>query len=144
MVGTTANQAKMLGNELKSLTFTNNRLMKSLITSARALTYDFDWKNVLLPDDMIDTAGTLTQSVDSLLKNGAKRVFAVATHPVFSEPAITRLSESPIEKVWVTDTIALTPQAIASKKFEVVSLAPTVAEAITRINNYNSVSELFK
>jgi ribose-phosphate pyrophosphokinase len=100
-------------------------------------------KTAVIVDDMIDTAGTLTQGVDSLMKNGAKRVFAVATHPVLSGPAISRLIESPIEKVWVTDTIPLSAAAIASGKFEVVSVAPLLAEALKRIHGNDSVSSLF-
>jgi ribose-phosphate pyrophosphokinase len=100
-------------------------------------------KTAIILDDMIDTAGTLTQGVDSLIKNGAKRVFAVATHPVLSGPAITRLKESPIEKLWVTDSIPLKEAAKESGKFEVVSVAPVVAEAIQRIYSYDSVSALF-
>ena len=92
---------------------------------------------------MIDTAGTLTQAVDSLLKNGAKRVFAVATHPVLSGPAISRLKESPIEKVWATDTIPLSEAAQNCGKIEVVSMAPVLAEAIKRIYGNDSVSSLF-
>lgn len=100
-------------------------------------------RTAVIIDDMIDTAGTLTQGVDSLIKNGAKRVFAVATHPVLSGPAIARLKESPIEKVWVTDTIPLTEAAKACGKFEVVSVAPLLAEAIKRIHGNDSVSSLF-
>jgi ribose-phosphate pyrophosphokinase len=104
---------------------------------------DVTGKTAVIIDDMIDTAGTLTQGVDSLLKNGAKRVFAVATHPVLSGPAIARLVESPIEKVWVTDTIPLSEQAKACGKFEVVSVASLLAEAIKRIHGNDSVSSLF-
>lgn len=104
---------------------------------------DVQKKTAIIVDDMIDTAGTLTQAVDSLLDNGAKRVFAVATHPVLSEPAISRLMESPVEKVCVTDTIPLTEAAKASGKFDVVSMAPVVAEAIKRIHQHDSISALF-
>jgi ribose-phosphate pyrophosphokinase len=104
---------------------------------------DVSNKTAVIVDDMIDTAGTLTQGVDSLLKNGAKRVFAVATHPVLSGPAISRLIESPIEKVWVSDTIPLSEAAVASGKFEVVSVAPLLAEALKRIHGNDSVSSLF-
>ena len=100
-------------------------------------------KTAVIVDDMIDTAGTLTQAVDSLLKNGAKQVFAVATHAVFSGPAIKRLIESPIEKVFVTDTIPLSQQAIDSGKIKVISVAPVLAEAIRRIHDHDSVSSLF-
>lgn len=104
---------------------------------------DVKGKNAIILDDMIDTAGTLCQAVDSLLNNGAKKVFAVATHPVLSGPALTRLQESGVEKVWVTDTIPLKEQAAKSPKFHVVSVAPVVAEAIRRIYTYDSVSALF-
>jgi ribose-phosphate pyrophosphokinase len=104
---------------------------------------DVRGKTAVIVDDMIDTAGTLTQAVDSLLKNGAKRVFAVATHPVLSGPAISRLKESPIEKVWATDTIPLSEAAQNCGKIEVVSMAPVLAEAIKRIYGNDSVSSLF-
>ncbi|MBX7232210.1 MAG: ribose-phosphate pyrophosphokinase [Bdellovibrionales bacterium] len=101
-------------------------------------------KKAIILDDMIDTAGTLTQAVDSLLKNGAEQVFAIATHPVLSGPAITRIEESGVEKVWVTDTIPLKEAAKKSSKFTVVTVAPVVAEAIRRIYTYDSVSALFE
>lgn len=100
-------------------------------------------KTAIIVDDLIDTAGTLTQAVDSLYKNGAKRVFAVATHPVFSGPAISRLKESRIEKVWVSDSIPLSEAAKNSGKIEVISVAPVLAEAIKRIHGNDSVSSLF-
>lgn len=100
-------------------------------------------KTAVIIDDMVDTAGTLTQAVDSLYKNGAKRVFAVATHPVLSGPAISRLLESKLEKIWVTDTIPLSEAARKSGKIEVISVAPLLAEAIRRIDGNDSVSSLF-
>jgi ribose-phosphate pyrophosphokinase len=100
-------------------------------------------KSAVIIDDMVDTAGTLTQAVDSLYKNGAKRVFAVATHPVLSGPAISRIVESKLEKIWVTDTIPLSEAARNSGKIEVISVAPLLAEAIKRIDGNDSVSSLF-
>lgn len=100
-------------------------------------------KTAIIVDDMVDTAGTLTQAVESLLKNGAKKVLALATHPVLSGPAIKRLKESPIEKLIVTDTIPLTEEAKNSGKIEVISVAPVLAEAIKRIYGNDSVSSLF-
>ena len=100
-------------------------------------------KTAIIVDDMIDTAGTLTQAVDSLLKNGANKVFAVATHALFSGPAIGRLAESGLTKVLVTDTIPLSPQAQACDKIEIITVAPLVAEAIRRIYGNDSVSSLF-
>ncbi len=104
---------------------------------------EVDGKTAVIVDDMIDTAGTLTQGVDSLLKNGAKRVFAIATHPVLSGPAISRILESKIEKVFVADTIPLSEAAIRSGKIQVVTVAPVLAEAIKRIHDHDSVSSLF-
>lgn len=104
---------------------------------------DVQGKTAIIVDDMIDTAGTLTQAVDSLYKNGAKGVFAVATHPILSGPAISRLVESRIEKVWVTDTIPLSEAARNSGKIEVISVANLLAEAIKRIHGNDSVSSLF-
>lgn len=100
-------------------------------------------KTAIIVDDMIDTAGTLTQAVESLLKNGARQVYAVASHAVFSGPAISRLTESGIAKVLVTDTIPLSEKAQACGKIEVISVAPVVAEAISRIYGNASVSSLF-
>jgi ribose-phosphate pyrophosphokinase len=104
---------------------------------------EVEGKIAIIVDDMIDTGGTLTQAVDSLYKNGAKKVFAVATHPLLSGPAVSRLIESKIEKVWVTDTIPLSETAKASGKIEVISIATVLAEAIKRIHGKDSVSSLF-
>ncbi len=104
---------------------------------------DVKGKTAIILDDMIDTAGTLIQAVDSLIKNGAKRVFAVATHPLFSGAAISRIVESPIEKVWVSDTIPLKESAQSCGKIEIVSVASVIAEALKRIHGNDSVSSLF-
>ena len=104
---------------------------------------DVKRKTAIIVDDMIDTAGTLTQAVDNLLVNGAEQVFAVATHPVLSGSAISRLVRSPVQKICVTDTIPLSQEAINSEKFCVVSMAPVVAEAIRRIHRCHSISALF-
>ena len=104
---------------------------------------DVQGKNAIIVDDMIDTAGTLVQAVDTLLKNGANQVFAVATHALFSGDAIRRLTESKISKVLVTDTIPLSAAASQCDKIEVITVAPLVAEAIRRIYGNASVSSLF-
>jgi len=104
---------------------------------------DVSKKTAIILDDMIDTAGTLIQAVDSVIKNGAKRVFAVATHAVLSGPAVARITESRLEKVIVTDTIPLSPTAKACGKIETISVAPLIGEAIKRIHGNDSVSSLF-
>ena len=104
---------------------------------------DVEGKTAIVLDDMIDTAGTLIQAVDSLLKFKAKQVFAVCSHPVLSGPALSRLKESPIKEIWVTDTIPLGETKGACNKIKVVSIAPLMAEAIKRIHGNQSVSSLF-
>ena len=104
---------------------------------------DVQDKTALILDDMIDTAGTLCEASVKLLEAGAREVFALATHPLFSGSAIERIEQSPIEKVFVTDTIPLKSSVKESKKIQTVSLASLVAEAMKRISNKNSVSLLF-
>jgi ribose-phosphate pyrophosphokinase len=97
---------------------------------------------VIIVDDMIDTAGTLTQAVPALLEKGAKRIFASCTHPVLSGPAMQRIDGSVLEEVIVTNTIPL-PESNQSKKLIVLSVAPLLGEAISRIHKEESVSRLF-
>ncbi len=99
--------------------------------------------DVVLVDDMIDTAGTICQAAQVLKERGANRVLAVSTHPVLSGPAIQRLSESVIDQVIVTNTIPLSEEGDACEKIHVLSVAPLFAEAIRRIHDLNSVSSLF-
>jgi ribose-phosphate pyrophosphokinase len=100
-------------------------------------------RDCIIVDDMIDTAGTLTNAAAALKERGAKRVFAVATHPVLSGPAVERIHESCLEEVVVTDTIPLRDDAKASGKFAQLSVARLLGEAIKRIHNSDSVSSLF-
>lgn len=104
---------------------------------------DVAGKTAILVDDMIDTAGTLCGAAQAVKEQGAVRVFAVATHPVLSGPAVERIKASVIEKVVVTDTIPLSAAAIASGKFHVVSVASLFGEAIRAIHHDDSVSRLF-
>lgn len=100
-------------------------------------------KTAIVVDDIIDTAGTLSEGIKSLIDNGAKEVYAVITHPLLSGPAISRLEESPIKELWVSDTIPLHESAKKSKKIKVISVASVVADAIQRIYGNDSVSILF-
>jgi ribose-phosphate pyrophosphokinase len=104
---------------------------------------DVKGKTAIILDDMIDTAGTLTEAVHAVIDHGATQVFAAATHGVLSGPAIERLEKSPIQKVIVTDTISLSDEARNCKKIVQLSVADLLAEAIYRIHNYDSVSSLF-
>lgn len=104
---------------------------------------DVEGKVAIILDDMIDTAGTLTEASNAVLKKGATKVYAAATHGVLSGPAIERINASKIERVIVTDTIPLAPDALACKKVVQLSVSDLLAEAIYRIHNYDSVSSLF-
>lgn len=100
-------------------------------------------RDVVIVDDMIDTAGTLAKAAAALRDGGAGRIFAVATHAVLSGPAVQRIVESAIEKVIVTDTIQLADNATQSGRIAVVSVAHVFAEAVRSIHGNDSVSRLF-
>jgi ribose-phosphate pyrophosphokinase len=99
-------------------------------------------KVCILLDDMIDTAGTLCAGGQALLDHGATRVFACATHPVFSGKALERLAASVFEKVVVTDTIPIDPTT-RPENVQVLSVAPILADTISNVFNDDSVSGLF-
>ncbi len=103
---------------------------------------EVDGKTAVILDDMVDTGGTMVQAANALRESGAKRVFACATHPVLSGPAIDRLEKSGIEQLVVTNTIPLGEKA-ACKKIQVLSVAGLLGEAIKRIHFNDSVSSLF-
>lgn len=100
-------------------------------------------RDVIILDDMIDTAGTTTQAASALREHGARRVFAASTHAVLSGPAIDRINESVIEEVIVTNTIPLDSKKERCSKLVVLSIAPLLAEAIKRIHEESSISSLF-
>lgn len=100
-------------------------------------------KDVIILDDMIDTAGTTTHAASALKEHGARRVYAASTHAVLSGPAIDRINESVIEEVIVTNTIPLDSKMEKCKKLTVLSIAPLLAEAIKRIHEESSISSLF-
>jgi ribose-phosphate pyrophosphokinase len=104
---------------------------------------EVEGRSCLLVDDMIDTAGTLCNAARALVGAGAKRVAATATHAVLSGPAVSRIRESPLAEVVITNSIPISDEAKASGKFKVVSIARLLAEAIRRIHNSDSVSSLF-
>ena len=104
---------------------------------------DIQGKTALLLDDMVDTAGTLTQAANALRKEGAQKVVACCTHPVLSGKAIEKIMQSDLEELVVTDTIPLREEAKACKKIVVLSVAQLLGEAIKRIHSNDSVSSLF-
>lgn len=104
---------------------------------------DVEGRECVVLDDMIDTAGTMTNAALALRDKGASRVLAAATHPVLSGPALDRIVESPIEEVFVTDTIPLGEAARGTGLFRVLSVAGLLGETIKRIHHSDSVSSLF-
>jgi ribose-phosphate pyrophosphokinase len=103
---------------------------------------EVDGKNAVIIDDEIDTAGSLMEAVNALVANGAREIYSMATHGVFSGPALERIQESPITEIVVTDTIPLLPGADRSR-ITVLSVAPLFGEAIRRIHRGESVGALF-
>ena len=99
-------------------------------------------KNCILVDDMVDTAGSLTEGARALKKFGANEIYACCTHPILTDPALSRIAQSDITELVVTNTIPLAP-AKKHPKIKVLSIAPILAETILRIYNDWSVSQLF-
>ena len=108
----------------------------------RHLIGNLEGKDVLIIDDMIDTAGTLVNAAEAALKHGAKSVSAVATHPVLSEPALDRIQASEIKHILLTDTIFISEHK-KLPNMDIVSVSDIFGEAIKRIHKGESVSALF-
>ncbi|HTY18746.1 MAG TPA: ribose-phosphate pyrophosphokinase [Myxococcota bacterium] len=104
---------------------------------------DVKGQRCVIVDDMVDTAGTLTEAARALKDAGARSVYAAITHPVLSGPALDRIKSSDLEDLVVTDTIPLAEEAHASGRIHVASIANLLGEAIRRITNEESVSSLF-
>ncbi|HCP44498.1 MAG TPA: phosphoribosylpyrophosphate synthetase [Deltaproteobacteria bacterium] len=105
---------------------------------------DVENKLAIIVDDMADTAGTLCRAAQGLKVAGASAVAAVCAHGILSPPAVSRIEESVLERVIVSDTIPLRDDARACDKVQVVSIAPLLAEAVRRIHTGDSVSSLFE
>jgi ribose-phosphate pyrophosphokinase len=129
--------AKRLEAELVVI---DKRRPKQNVAEVMNIIGEVEGKNILIVDDLIDTAGTLINAVDALQKAGAKEVFAAATHPVLSGKAMERINNSNLKKMVVTDTL---PLRVDSKKIEVETIAQLFAEAIKRTYKHQSISSLF-
>jgi ribose-phosphate pyrophosphokinase len=132
--------AKRLG---AGLAIIDKRRERANVSEVMHIIGDVEGKECVILDDMIDTAGTLTNAARALRDRGATRILACAAHAVLSGPAIQRINDSPIEKVIVTDTIPLRGEAVGHPKVHQVTVARLLAEAIKRIHNSDSVSSLF-
>jgi ribose-phosphate pyrophosphokinase len=103
---------------------------------------EVDGRACIIVDDMIDTAGTLVSVVDALRDRGAEKIYAAATHPLLSGPAVGRLCAAPVEQVVVTNTLHV-PADKRFDKLRVLSIAELLARAITYTHSNASVSQLF-
>jgi len=126
-----------------SLAIIDKRREKVNVSEVMNIVGEVEDRICVMVDDMADTAGTITQAARALVEGGARAVYALATHPVLSGPAIKRIEESPIQEMIVTDSIALRDDARDCKKLKVVTVSRLLAEAIRRINNEESISSLF-
>ncbi len=110
---------------------------------AMALIGDVKGKIAIILDDMVDTAGTLTEAAGVIERHGSKSVHACCTHPVLSGPAVKRIEDSSLKTLVVTDTIPLSKEAEACDKVQILSIAKLVGEAIIRSYRGDSVNSLF-
>jgi ribose-phosphate pyrophosphokinase len=130
--------AKELGADLILI---DKRRPKPNVAEVMNIIGDVKGKNVLIVDDLIDTANTFTAAVDALKKNGAKEIYGAATHPILSGQAIQRIDNSALTKLVVDNTIPLNTR---SKKIEVLDVSKLLSNAIIRTNENQSISALFK
>ena len=136
-------RARNFANHLDApIAIIDKRRPKANVAEVMNIIGDIEGKNVILIDDMIDTAGTIAQGADALKKFGAKEVYACCTHPILSGPAIERIQNSVIKELIVTDRVPLSPEKMIDK-IQVISVAPVFGEAIQRIYKNISVSKLF-
>src|SRR6185312_14689792 len=138
-------RARALAKQLSTdLAIIDKRRPKANVSEVMNVIGEIDGRNCVVMDDMIDTAGTLVKAAEVLKERGAKKVYAYCTHPIFSGPAIDRITNSPaLDEVVVTNTIPLSVAASECKKIRQLSVAPLIAETIQRISRGDSVMSLF-
>lgn len=124
------------------LSIVDKRRPKPNMSEIMNIIGEIEGRDVLIVDDMIDTAGTLVNAAEAVMKRGAKSVSCCASHAVLSGPALERLSDSCLEEVVVLDTIMLPPEK-QIEKIKIMSCAPVLAEAVARIYSDKPVSTLF-
>lgn len=140
-VKTSERYVRRLGVDLAIVHKTRSKT-KANTVEAKNVIGDVQGRRCVLIDDMIDTAGTICAAAQLLKESGAAEIYAMATHGIMSAPALQRLEAAPIDRIVVTDTLPL-PAEPTSKKLDVVSIAPLMAEAIRAIYLDESVSKIF-
>jgi ribose-phosphate pyrophosphokinase len=137
-------RARALAKRLESdLAIIDKRRPKANVSEVMNIIGEVGDRTCVIMDDMVDTAGTLCKAAQALKENGARRVLAYCTHPVLSGAAISRISESDLDELVVTDTIPLSEEARLSGRIRQISIAELMAETMLRISNEESVSSLF-
>lgn len=134
--------AHVLGQDDKNIAIVEKKRKEEGKPEARALIGEVDGMDILLVDDMIDSATTITEGAKLIKSKGARSITIAATHGLFTGEALDRIETSPVDKVYITDTIKLSEKVLNSPKIEVVSVAPLLAEAIKRMHTGESLSEL--
>ena len=134
--------AKQLGCDLAII---DKRRPRANVSEVMHVIGDIDGRNCVIMDDMIDTAGTLVKAAEVLKQRGARKVYAYCTHPIFSGPAVDRITQGEaLDEVVVTNTIPLSPAAAQCPKIRQLSVAPLIAQTISRIARGESVMSLFQ
>jgi len=133
--------AKVLG--LSDLAIIDKRRDETNKSEVMNVIGDVKNKDCIIVDDIVDTAGTLCNAASALKEKGASKVYAYIVHPVLSGNAIHKISQSKLDQLVVTDTIPLSEEARACKKIRIITMAPTLAEAIRRVSNEESISAMF-
>ena len=134
--------AKTLG--VKDLAIIDKRREKANESEVINLIGDVENKVCIVPDDLIDTAGTLSNASHALKERGAKEIIAYITHPVLSGNAVENLNNSAIDKLVVSNSIDIGDKSKKCPKIDVFDISPIIAESIKRITTGDSISELFK
>ncbi len=142
-VGSVARSRNIAARFDAPLAIIDKRRPRANVMEVMNIIGDVDGKVCLMPDDMIDTAGTICQGAQALLDNGASKIYACCSHGVLSGPAIERLANSAIDKIILLDTIDI-PQDKLIDKFVIVSVAELFAEAIERLYTDLPVSKLYE
>ncbi len=125
------------------LAIADKRRERANVAEVYRIVGDVRDRTAIIVDDIVDTAGSLVETVQALQRDQARRILGLVTHPVLSGPALKRIEESALEMLVVTDSIRLRPEAETSEKIIVTPVAGMFSEAIRRIHNEESVSSLF-
>ena len=137
-------RARALAKRLEcDLAIIDKRRPKANVSEVMNIIGEVEGRTCVLMDDIVDTAGTLCKAAAALKDHGAKRVVAYCVHPVLSGAAISRINDSSLDELVVTDTIPLSEEAQKSSRIRQLSVADVMAETIRRISNEDSVSSLF-